>query len=513
MLWALLLLGMLPVALMPDVAPEQTDDETDDAADLEQASVNSAGADVPDLLDDMSADVDAAADTSDSADSLDSAGTPDSAGEDPAQEAGSADAQDSGQALDEDSLEDSDESTPETVSFTDGESDVYEMDADGSAVEIDGFVAGEDVLSLSLKDGAQGSFSFGKDAGTNDAILSYTNEAGETSIGFNGLSSVPSDDIWLEFTDPESGEDVSQSLSDWLVSTALTPEDGDAIDTPGGTEGEELAIGANDPDAEEDHSDVDTSQDDILTPEPGDAAPSAGNSYRLGDGGETLVLSDDPNEQGATDDIWFDEDAFAFEDGVTFEDVTGGAGNDTIVTGDAAAVVNAGDGDDTLGATDGSAILNGEGGNDTLYGSDGAGSYVLDGGAGNDQIHGGAASEMLIGGAGADVLSGGGGDDSLVMDTDDTATGGAGADSFLLYHGGAADSGHAAITDFTTGEDLLHITYDAPDGAEGTPEITLGTSEDGTGTTVSIDGDLVAVLHNVTNVSAADISASYGAAR
>lgn len=84
-------------------------------------------------------------------------------------------------------------------------------------------------------------------------------------------------------------------------------------------------------------------------------------------------------------------------------DLTGGAGNDTLVGG---------------------------AGNDTLRGGDG--NDLLAGGAGDDLLVGGNGDDTLVGGAGHDTLIGGAGDDTLVVDASDIALGGSGADRFVV---------------------------------------------------------------------------------
>jgi hypothetical protein len=77
------------------------------------------------------------------------------------------------------------------------------------------------------------------------------------------------------------------------------------------------------------------------------------------------------------------------------QNVTGGAGNDTL-TGDA-----------------GDNLLVGGAGNDVLNGGAG-GNDILVGGAGNDVLTGGPGRSLLLGGGGADTLNGGGDDDLLI---------------------------------------------------------------------------------------------------
>ncbi|MGO4441667.1 calcium-binding protein, partial [Rhizobium sp. RAF56] len=119
------------------------------------------------------------------------------------------------------------------------------------------------------------------------------------------------------------------------------------------------------------------------------------------------------------------------------ESITGTAGNDIIVIGDAyrsdaanggvtvAALggndtVAGGGGDDTIDGGNGIDVIVGGLGNDQLIG--GVGEDILSGGTGNDTLDGGSQDDKLIGGAGNDILLGGIGSDILI--------GGAGNDSF-----------------------------------------------------------------------------------
>lgn len=73
--------------------------------------------------------------------------------------------------------------------------------------------------------------------------------------------------------------------------------------------------------------------------------------------------------------------------GVTFENITGGSGNDLLIGNDLNNFLDGGSGAD---------ILLGNGGNDTLYRR--AGRDILMGGFGSDQIFGGTEDDIVIGG-------------------------------------------------------------------------------------------------------------------
>jgi Ca2+-binding RTX toxin-like protein len=174
--------------------------------------------------------------------------------------------------------------------------------------------------------------------------------------------------------------------------------------------------------------------------------------------------------------------------------VFGGAGNDTILTGDDDDTIYGGDGNDVIDAGfdddlvyggDGDDSIQGGEGVDTIYGDDGddiiygglspldpnfAASQVYDledagigtltdpnttnstdllfGGAGNDQLFGLDDADTLDGGIGDDTLDGGIDNDLLIGGAgNDLLTGGQGDDIFVYNPGDGADT----ITDFLNG--------------------------------------------------------------
>jgi Ca2+-binding RTX toxin-like protein len=123
--------------------------------------------------------------------------------------------------------------------------------------------------------------------------------------------------------------------------------------------------------------------------------------------------------------------------------VSGGDGNDAIVTGWGDDVIDGGDGhdhiftnsgDDVLIGGDGGDRLEGGNGNDTLEGNDG--SDTLYGGQGNDLLVGGDENDRLEGGNGEDTLDGGDGDDHLTGGWhSDLVIGGNGSDLIMAQWG------------------------------------------------------------------------------
>ena len=95
-----------------------------------------------------------------------------------------------------------------------------------------------------------------------------------------------------------------------------------------------------------------------------------------------------------------------------FENVSGGAGNDTLIGDDNVNSLSGGDGDDSLNGLGANDLLLGELGNDVLRG--GAGNDSLDGGIGNDSVFGDADDDSILISLGDDSLNGGAGTDLLI---------------------------------------------------------------------------------------------------
>ncbi len=199
--------------------------------------------------------------------------------------------------------------------------------------------------------------------------------------------------------------------------------------------------------------------------------------------------------------------------------VYGGAGNDTILTGDDADLIYGGAGDDFIdGGIDDDLIYGGEGndtiiggeGADTIYGGDGDdviyaglepgtdffgfpgelanedgdpepenGTDVVYGGAGNDTIFGGDDNDLIYGDEGNDYIDGGVDNDTIFGgDGNDTIIGGQGADELYggfgddLFIGGSAGDVVVGVEDpdgldwdvlDLTGSNVDFITYDPTD--------------------------------------------------
>lgn len=117
----------------------------------------------------------------------------------------------------------------------------------------------------------------------------------------------------------------------------------------------------------------------------------------------------------------------SLDGGAGDDDINGNQGNDEVRGGTGADLLRGGQGDDVVAGDDGDdGHVNGNLGSDTVFG-----------GAGHDGVFGGQGNDLLFGDAGSDTLSGDLGND--------TVTGGAGADLFIFTRGGGADQ----IADFS----------------------------------------------------------------
>ena len=137
------------------------------------------------------------------------------------------------------------------------------------------------------------------------------------------------------------------------------------------------------------------------------------------------------------------------------DEIDGGAGDDTIYTnangyaGPQSTIVNGGDGNDNITAN---GIIHGGAGDDIIHVLDSAYSGRVAGDDGNDTIYGSSNADQIDGGDGNDTIDGAGGNDVITGGAgDDILTGGAGNDRFVV------GEGNDTITDFVAG-DSLEIT-------------------------------------------------------
>lgn len=266
--------------------------------------------------------------------------------------------------------------------------------------------------------------------------------------------------------------------------------------------------------------------DDTLVGGEGDDAliTGDGNDLAIGDAGNDFIDTRSTADQGSPDRAYpglYPADTDPLDDRDT---VQGGAGNDTILTGDDRDVIDggtgndaidagddadsvvAGEGDDTIFAGEGSDTVSGDAGNDVIWGGARGDVYdpthlpdavdadpdnnrdLLSGGLGNDTIYGGDDDDTLEGGAGEDLLDGGIDDDSLIGnegndtliggDGSDTMTGGADRDVFVGATAGDVVDGSSDGDDFDTldlrGVGPIRVTYDPTNSENGTVDFLDG---------------------------------------
>ena len=398
----------------------------------------------------------------------------------------------------------------EEGTLEDSQASHHELVSNGAETLFENFDTDEDKITLHLTDDGSGEFiSETLQDNTGEPIgvsLSYVSEGVETTLNFLGITTMPEDNIEIGITSQDTGEEELYGLSELADFHALDPNDPEdpAIPTPDdGSNGPIIA--PNDP---EDPAVPNGSEDPdgpVLTPNSPDDDGQI-FTYNMAEGDEALVLNNDPFEGGSDASIVTSGNTVSIETDYPLHQVQGSDAADTIVLGDHAAIVQAGDGNDTIFAGEGTAIVDAGAGDDTIYGGSDLGSeYLLSGGAGDDQLVGGDAAEALIGGAGTDALSGGAGDDTLLIDTQDTAEGGAGDDTFWITSIEGSGTNFAEITDFSQGEDIVRISLPAEAEQSGNFDIDVSPTDDGLAAQVTVNGDVVAVLHGAPNATASDV--------
>jgi len=197
-----------------------------------------------------------------------------------------------------------------------------------------------------------------------------------------------------------------------------------------------------------------------------------------GAGNDTIMTGDDRDTifGGSGDDT--------IDAGIDDDLVYAGAGNDTVIGGEGNDTIHGGDGDDViyggLGPSfpdglnipddegdlvpdNGRDLIYGGAGNDTIYGLDD--DDTIFGGAGDDTIDAGIDDDVVYGGEGNDTITGGQGNDTLF--------GGVGSDTFLGGNGGDVviggedpDDSDIDVLDLT-GSGVDFITYTSPDRESG----------------------------------------------
>lgn len=238
--------------------------------------------------------------------------------------------------------------------------------------------------------------------------------------------------------------------------------------------------------AEADQETIGTAGDDTIT-------GTDGADTISGEGGDDAIYLGDGDDHNADADTYLDAlidnflssdpgDTIAQLSEVDFFGSDGGAGNDYIDGGAGHDAITGGAGDDTLrGGLDSDLLMDSQG-SDELYG-----------GYGGDDL---VAVDDSTSPDAPDLLDGGAQDDFLLGDDGDTMTGGTGLDEFgIVWQPGDAA---VTITDFGEGDfnDTIAegLTVQTASWSN-SQSVTVSDSDDGA--TVSIDGEVVAVLNGV----------------
>lgn len=369
--------------------------------------------------------------------------------------------------------------------------------ATGGGDVVDGGAGGDDFDTLDLSDRTAGSYrivDMVPDSNGNgfNGTVEFLGEDGEVvdRMTFTEIENI------IEPDDP-SGPDgtVEGTDGDDLIDLDYTGDpDGDLIDNedaliPDAAPNDDLvyAFGGNDTVFGDD-------QDDEIYGGDGDDTlfGGTGNDIVYGDDGDDVIDTRDPALplfDNPYPPLPADPDPFNDRD-----TVFGGAGNDTIRTGDDADRIYGGSGDDTIDAGIDNDWINAGTGNDTVIG--GEGSDVINAGGGDDVVYGGLGPSFpdslnipdadgdLVTNNGRDVIFGGSGNDTIFgLDDDDRLFGGngddtidAGVDDDIVFGGRGDDTivgGQGQDTLFGgDGRDTFTVT----NGTEGAGDTVFGGS-------------------------------------
>ena len=509
MLAALLLLGLLPLAVLPMAGDDTSDDDDDSTSSQSEDEADQSADGQSSMLDEVE---------------FDGAAFNESAfNEDP-----KLDDTEMPQIIPGPEIDDTQEGV------------VHSLDSSPGETVIDDFEPGTDFVELNLTD-VQGDVFFDMTSTPDGASVVFS--AGEqtvTSFTFSGLSEVPTDDIMLELLDEVSGDPFEISLADALTSMdgiGLDPMDPDAVDPVIATDpgldpldpldpddpdpvdptfdpgpgldpidpdapelppvdpNEDVGLDPIDPDAEVIGDGANLSLSDLLQRDSenlvgsGETLQAASDSgvtdTTLGLADDVVTLADDGIMGTGAGTIEMGETVPVISSTAAIEVVDAGAGDDQITTGDTAAFVFGGEGDDTLTAGDGATVLYGGAGQDVLETGEGETGQYLDGGTGDDQIFGGLGHDTQEGGEHGDAISAG--DDTIDGGAgDDVIRGGYGAD---LLIGGEGDDviDHLGRTEqrevITQHEFAWHTDGDADtlDGGEGDDMLIFDRNDEATG--------------------------------
>ncbi len=278
------------------------------------------------------------------------------------------------------------------------------------------------------------------DGGTgNDTILGGNND--DTIIGGQGDDVIEGNDGNDDIRGNQGEDTIDGGLGDDTINAGNdndTVDGGEGNDTIQGGDGDDTLIGGLGND------DIQGNDgDDIIEGNEGDDVlwGGAGNDTIDGGDGNDNVMGgsgDDVVDLGDGDDI--------AQTGSGDDTVIGGLGNDTIETNDGNDTVEGGDGNDVINTSghaplpdlgypglfpsdpnpnDDIDFVDGGAGDDTITTGDdadtilgGTGNDTIDGGLDADTIDGGDGNDRIVGGEGSDVIDGGAGDDTIYAGID-----------------------------------------------------------------------------------------------
>jgi len=279
-------------------------------------------------------------------------------------------------------------------------------------------------------------------------------------------------DMYYDVTVPDTGVDGNDTLIGGLGDDEIYGEGGD--DIIDGGDGSDTVFGGDGDDTIDTSGSVPLSDYGADLPDPFPDIledPIKDNDIDFVDGGagnDTITTGDD------ADTILGGTGEDNIDGGLDDDTIDGGEGNDFIIGGHGSDTIEGGTGDDTiyggLGAgTDplniqdeddpfygvddprpdnGMDVINGGDGNDTIYGQDD--DDTIDGGAGDDFIDGGIDDDTIEGGTGNDTIIGGQGADTM--------SGGDGRDTFIGGNDGDVVDGGTGGDDY----DVLDLSGDTP---------------------------------------------------
>ena len=304
------------------------------------------------------------------------------------------------------------------------------------------------------------------DSGIDDDLV-YGGTGNDTFVGSEGADTIygeAGDDLIYGGLGP-----IGNDLLDLPDATDLDPdnnrdllEGGDGNDTIYGRDDDDTMDGGAGNDVMYGGVDDDLmtggTGDDVLNGDQGDDTLNGGAGSDTADGGDGNDYIDTSGPVFAPDRDYPGLYTADTDPNNDRDLVTGGAGNDTILTGDDADTIYGGAGDDSINSGIDDDLVHGGAGNDTVIGSEGA-----------DTIYGEAGDDLIYGGLGEvgndlldlpdatdldpdnnrDLLEGGAGNDTIYgRDDDDTMAGGIGND---VMYGGVDDD----VMDGNDGNDIL----------------------------------------------------------